>query len=167
MKLLNQKAKVTFFIFIFLTETNLWLSLRLVKNVQKCITWITIFLTLSLHRWRISNVKAGCQSLWYIFISCNGGCLRKNQSFKSVQQLWRNGGRRSLRLLTSLGSFSSIDNSVDWLVSKGLCCHWWMLEWIECASNRWFSFTTALPWSPSTREPSLTEELETGGGGGV
>ena len=29
MKLLNQKAKVPFF--IFLTETNLWLSLRLVK----------------------------------------------------------------------------------------------------------------------------------------
>ena len=51
--------------------------------MHKCITWITIFLTLSLHRWRISNVKAGCQSLWYIFIRCNGGCLRKNQSFKS------------------------------------------------------------------------------------
>ena len=34
MKLLNQKAKVTFFyFFIFLTETNLWLSLRLVKSV--------------------------------------------------------------------------------------------------------------------------------------
>ena len=28
---MNQKAKVTFFLFLFLTETNLWLSLRLVK----------------------------------------------------------------------------------------------------------------------------------------